>query len=283
MAFSLAASIVIAAEPEATPDPDDTMQFGEVTPCADRDSGNKMLRTSGTSKLLAAYAEEGYNASWVRILQQGKKFTLEVATPRVKRRNINPALAQRISARLADDIAQNAFVFSTNEIQLDGIWYAYTADGKSCANMAMIHRNDRAAEWTKIFSTLANEGAKADSLAWFWMDQRDRKPATLTTSLASLNADQPVIGAGSSWNFPGVEPLSIVNHRASVDDDKIEIIGELQNNRDIALDHSDVYATFYDANGAVLLEDDALVAMSLLPSGTRSPFSISVPAQGVVA
>jgi hypothetical protein len=282
MAFSFVAFAAWSAEPETAEVTDDSPQFADVTPCANWHVG-KLVRAPAGSKLVAAYAEEGNDVAWVRILQRGKKYTLEVSTPKARRRNIDPQLAKRISSRLADDIARNAFVFASNEVQMDGIWYAYTADGKSCATMGMIHRNDRAVAWSTIFSWLFDDDVKSEARALFWLNQLEQTPATLPTSLAELTSEHAVIGAASSWKHAGSEPLPIVNHRARVDDDEIEIIGELKNGMDTAREATDVIATIYDAAGAVLLEEKTPVYLMLLPAGMRSPFSLSVPRKGAAA
>jgi len=282
MAFLFGAA-AWSAEPAAQEDSSDSPQWGYVAPCANWHVAKKVLASGGTSRLVAAYAEEGNELAWLRILQREKNFTLEVGNPKVRRRNIDPQLAKRISARLKNDLARNAFMFPSDEIQMDGIWYAYTVDGESCATMGMIHRNATAVAWSRVFSWLFDDAANSEARAQFWLNQLERTPSTLPTSLADLVSGHDVIGAASSWQHPGIEPLSIFSHRARADDDKIEIIGELRNNMDTALAYSDVYATFYDASGAVLVEDDALVDLSLLPPGTRSPFSASVPAKDVAA
>jgi hypothetical protein len=232
--------------------------------------------------LVAAFAESGNYSTWVRILQRADKLSVETTTsdawgnqPKIRRRSIDAALAAQVSARLAEDLARGALVEGTDEVQVDGISYLYTPDGKTCATVPW-DRNTQAKIWEQLFFTLAETGAARDARTWFWLEQLDQQPATLSTSLAGMTDKQAVIGAGSSWKRAGTEPMTIVSHRATAGflDGSVLIEGELANNLGTARKRPDVIATFYDANGAVLATEDGLVEFSRLPAGVRSPFFV---------
>lgn len=278
MAFSLLlAANAVAAENQQFP-----LYWGNATACDAEEFGVKLAPSDSRDRLLAAFAESGNYSTWVRILRRGEKVAVETTTfdawhrsPNVRRRSIDAALAAQVSARLADDLAHDALVQGSDEIQIDGIWYLYTPDGKTCATLPW-DRNTQARNWAQLFYALSETAAVRDAQAWFWLDQLDQQPATLPTLLASMSDEQAVIGAGTSWKHAGTEPMTIVSHRASTGylDGSVIIDGELANNLGTARKRPDVVATFYDANGAVLATEDGVVHFNRLPAGARSPFFV---------
>lgn len=279
MAFS---SMTIAATDTELDDPIN-LYVGDTKACKPVEFGAKLIPSNSTTRLLAAYAEEGNTTAWVRVLQRGKKTFLETAMPDIQRRNIDPALAASLSSRLAEDISRNAFLKSSDEMQLDGIWYLFTADGKSCVTVPWISRNSRTRDWTRIFATLSSKSASSEAMTWLWLDRFGQIPATLPTSLPAGTADYVVKGAASAWKHSGAEPLTILNHRASVSERDIRIVGEVANYMDTALEELDVVATFYDANGSVLATETTSAEYELLPQGARSPFDLKTTAKGVAS
>lgn len=287
MAFSL----LLAANAVATENQQFPLYWGNATACDAEEFGVKLAPSDSRDRLLAAFAESGNYSTWVRLLRRGDKVAVETTTfdawhrsPNVRRRSIDAALAAQVSARLADDLAHDALVQGTDEMQIDGIWYLYTPDGKTCATVPW-ERNTQARNWAQLFYALSGAGAGREANAWFWLEQTGQHPATLPTSLAAMSREQDVIGAASTWNHPGTGPMTILSHRATVGyfDDGVEIIGELANNLETARRRPDVMATFYDANGTVVTTEDGYVEFSRLPAGARSPFSVRTKYKNVAS
>jgi hypothetical protein len=120
-------------------------------------------------------------------------------------------------------------------------------------------------------------------MTWFWLEQAEQIPATLPTSLSAATPLHDVKGAATAWKHSGLEPLAILNHRATVSEQEISIVGEVANHMDTAREDVDVLATFYDANGAVVGTDDGSVQYEFLPQGARSTFELETSAKGVAS
>jgi hypothetical protein len=269
MAFSLLTGVTSGAETDTSA----TFQWGETQACESDEFGSQVA-PDGVS-LLAAFAEAGNETAWVRVLQRENKFVVETSTSGVRRRSIDPGLAKRISALLVDDLSRDVFAKTTDVIPIDGIWYLFSADGNTCARVPWIMRNPRVETWGRVFAALSTDSARREADAWFWLHQLEQTPATLPTSLATLTRDQDVTGAATSWKHAGTEPLAILNHRAHENfRGDVVVTGELANNTDIAREHADVVATFYDSNGTAMVTQDGLVEFSTLPAGARSPFTV---------
>lgn len=277
MAFSLLAGVARAEDPEQH----ETMTWGEARACEPTEFGSKLVPSNPKDTLIAAYSETGNVTAWVRLLRQGRKFLVEtsvkdgmrrVERKKPRRRRIDPELAALISAQLAADVSGNTFVETTDELQIDGIWYLFTADGKQCATVPLIALNPHINTWNQVFAELFSDSASREANAWFWLEQARQLPATSPTSLAGAGPDEYVIGASSTWKHAGQEPMAILDHRANVDDDRVKIVGELANNLGSARQFAQVVATYFDANGKVLATDSTPVDFFLLPPGERTPF-----------
>jgi hypothetical protein len=211
----------------------------------------------------------------VRIVQRGARLRVETSGKPNRHVDIEPAVAERIHSLLAADLSRNAFHGVTdNEIQIDGVWYVFTTDGKTCAVVPSMVRNDRAAAWSEVFNALYDRTARHRALLQFWLDDLEQKPGTLPTSFGIARDDIDIPGAPPAWRTPYAPPLAIANHRVRIHDGTFQIVGEVQNDLDSARGDVKVVATFLDTSGAVLDSVDCRVAFGLLPKGARSPFEL---------
>jgi hypothetical protein len=268
MAFSLLATPAFTQE--------DTRAFGNAEPCANTYLARLIPAAGGSARVLATYVESGSEKSWLRILQQGSRFTLESSSPRAPRKDIDRALAERVHAGLAADLARNAFAVVSDQPQVDGVWYLFTADGLTCATLPWLHRDSRVSQWAMVFWALFDLN---QPVARMWLDHLEEKPATFPTLLDLSAGERQIPGAGSVWSSPGAAPLAIVSHRVRIKNGDERIVGELRNNMNAARNGIRIIATFFDAAGSVLATQETGLGFAVLPRGDRSPFDLKLPPQ----
>jgi hypothetical protein len=278
MAFSLLGFAPAICAADGTPV---MTKVGAVEPCVTEEWGALPAMTDPRAKLMAAYGDVQIRTWWVRVFQQDQKFTVESTKPPQRRRNLDAALAQAIGTRMQADIAQDAFMLECedrDEVYVDMPWSIFSADGKSCAMMDLMDQSTTAHYWSRLFEQLLSGDPAHATLAWFWLEQLQRAPATAPTPLSAVTTASDVVGAGSVWNHAGTRPLDVLSHGARIIDGDVVILGQVINRMPMAREDVQVVATFFDTDSNERAARSETVAFQRLPSGEHAPFKLDVPA-----
>lgn len=143
--------------------------------------GENFAKPSPGWRLVAAFEEMQWKVRWANIVQQDDRFMIEYSTPQIRRKKIDDKLAQRISARLAEDVAHRDFDAETDEIYVDAPWYFYSADGKTCAATDVFRRTELAYQWQMVFQALISDRPSRQAIARSWLNRIEQKPETTQT------------------------------------------------------------------------------------------------------
>jgi hypothetical protein len=282
MAFLLLAAATSVPAAEDAEESHAEMTWGDAEPCEGLSLAESIAFTDAESSVLAAYVQQAMGSPyWIRVVRRGERLRVETSGKRDRQVEIEPAVAERIHSLLAADLSRNAFHAVTDELQIDGVWYLFTADGATCSELPWLARNGRAAVWSEVFNALYGRTGRQRALLAFWLDDLEHKPGTLPTSLEAARDGVDIPGAPLAWRTQGAPPLAIANHRARIHDGKLIIVGEVKNELDSARRDVKVVATFLDANGAELDSEDCDVDFDLLPEGGRSPFRLEADVDDV--